>query len=496
MNKPSNSNVLELSVSEISQTLKRLVEDNFSYVRIRGEISGYRGPHSSGHAYFSLKDDKARMDAVVWRGVMNKLRFKPEEGMEVIATGKLSTFPGSSRYQIIIENLEPAGVGALMAMLEERKKKLAAEGLFDQDRKKALPFLPKVIGVITSPTGAVIRDIMHRINDRFPCHVIIWPVRVQGDTSAAEVSNAIDGFSKLSDDASQNPTNMPRPDLIIVARGGGSLEDLWGFNEEIVARAVANCTIPLISAIGHETDTTLIDFVSDRRAPTPTAAAEMAVPVKRDLVLMIDDRGFRLKQGIYRLLEYRGQKLIAAKRGLPKLNDLLMLPRQKLDHAILRLQGALKSGTAQKRNQYERIAGKLSASALTYNIKNKIQYIEQLKQRLKHALNIELKQRNTALTNVGKLLTSYSYKGVLNRGFALVLDENGKSLKSIKNAKVGNLINVKIADGAFDAIIGKQSAGQMLDKNSKSAKKSTKITKQNKPAKQKPDNGQGNLFDL
>ncbi|MBL1240771.1 MAG: exodeoxyribonuclease VII large subunit, partial [OCS116 cluster bacterium] len=291
----SKSNVLELSVSEISQSLKRMVEDNFSYVRIRGEISGYRGPHSSGHAYFSLKDDKARMDAVVWRGVFAKLRFKPEEGMEVIAIGKLSTFPGSSRYQIIIERLEPAGVGALMAMLEARKKKLAAEGLFDTDRKKPLPFLPKVIGVITSPTGAVIRDIMHRINDRFPCHVIIWPARVQGETCAAEVSAAIDGFNALSDDTSQNPANMPKPDLIIVARGGGSLEDLWGFNEEIVVRATTNSAIPLISAIGHETDTTLIDFASDRRAPTPTGAAEMAVPIKRELVLMMDDRGYRIK---------------------------------------------------------------------------------------------------------------------------------------------------------------------------------------------------------
>lgn len=484
----SKSNVLELSVSEISQSLKRLVEDNFSYVRIRGEISGYRGPHSSGHAYFSLKDDKARMDAVVWRGVFSKLRYKPEEGMEVIAIGKLSTFPGSSRYQIIIERLEPAGVGALMALLEERKKKLAAEGLFDTDRKQPLPFLPKVIGVITSPTGAVIRDIMHRINDRFPCHVIIWPARVQGETCAAEVSAAIDGFNALSDDATQNPDNMPKPDLIIVARGGGSLEDLWGFNEEIVVRATANSAIPLISAIGHETDTTLIDFVSDRRAPTPTGAAEMAVPIKRELMLMIDDRGHRIKQGMHRMLEHRGQKLIAAKRGLPKLNDLLMQPRQKLDHAILRLQGALKAGTATKRNQYERLAGRLSPISLLQNIRNKTQNINQFSARLKQSAAVELKQKHTRLNNIGQLLNSFSYKGVLSRGFALVLDETGKSLKSIKQAKQGLSINIRLADGEFGATVGANAS--MVDKPPKTAKKSVKPK-----TKPKIDSGQGNLFD-
>ncbi|MGL1920693.1 MAG: exodeoxyribonuclease VII large subunit [Hyphomicrobiales bacterium] len=485
----SKSNVLELSVSEISQTLKRMVEDNFSYVRIRGEISGYRGPHSSGHAYFSLKDEKARMDAVVWRGVMSKLRFKPEEGMEVIAVGKLSTFPGSSRYQIIIERLEPAGVGALMALLEERKKKLAAEGLFAAERKKPLPYLPKVIGVITSPTGAVIRDIMHRINDRFPCHVIIWPARVQGETCAAEVSAAIDGFNNLSPDASQNPDNMPKPDLIIVARGGGSLEDLWGFNEEVVVRAASNSNIPLISAIGHETDTTLIDYVSDRRAPTPTGAAEMAVLIKRELTLMIDDRGQRLKVGMHRMLEYRGQKLIAAKRGLPKLNDLLMQPRQKLDHAILRLQGALKAGTASKRSQFERLAGRISPNALLQNMRNKQNNIEQYSARLKQSIGNGVKQKTVALENVGKLLNSFSYKGVLSRGFALVMDEKGKSLKSIKQAKPGTAINIRLADGDFGATVG--DTAETLDIQPKKPKK------QSKP-KAKPTNtggAQGNLFD-
>lgn len=256
------TNATEYSVSEISGALKRKVEDEFGHVRVRGEISGYRGPHSSGHAYFALKDDRAKLEAVVWKATMAKLRFRPEEGMEVVATGKLTTYPGSSKYQIVIDNLEPAGAGALMALLEERKKRLAAEGLFDAAHKQDLPFMPRVIGVVTSPTGAVIRDILHRIADRFPLHVIVWPVRVQGETSGSEVCAAINGFNQLPADGP-----IPRPDVIIVARGGGSLEDLWGFNDESCARAVSHSQIPLIAAVGHETDWTLIDLVADRRAP-------------------------------------------------------------------------------------------------------------------------------------------------------------------------------------------------------------------------------------
>jgi exodeoxyribonuclease VII large subunit len=274
----SPSNLAEYSVSELSGSIKRTVEQAFDQVRVRGEISGYRGPHSSGHAYFALKDDKARIDAVIWKGTMSRLKFRPEEGMEVIATGKVTTFPGSSKYQIVIETLEPAGAGALMALIEERKRKLGAEGLFDPARKRPLPYMPRVIGVVTSPTGAVIRDILHRISDRFPVHVIVWPVRVQGEGSGNEVAAAIDGFNAF---APGGP--IARPDLLIVARGGGSLEDLWSFNDEAVVRAAANSQIPLISAVGHETDWTLIDYASDQRAPTPTGAAEMAVPVKADL---------------------------------------------------------------------------------------------------------------------------------------------------------------------------------------------------------------------
>ncbi|RUY65856.1 exodeoxyribonuclease VII large subunit, partial [Mesorhizobium sp. M7A.F.Ca.CA.001.09.2.1] len=286
----SRTNAAEYTVSEISGALKRTVEDVFGNVRVRGEISGYRGPHSSGHAYFALKDDRARLDAVVWKGTMSRLKFRPEEGMEVIATGKLTTYPGKSNYQIVIDNLEPAGAGALMALLEERKRRLQAEGLFDTGRKRLLPFMPRVIGVVTSPTGSVIRDIIHRIKDRFPLHILVWPVRVQGETSGAEVTAAVNGFNALAWDGA-----IQRPDLLIVARGGGSLEDLWGFNDEALARAVAASGIPVISAVGHETDWTLIDLVADVRAPTPTGAAEIAVPVKADLEATLASLGARLK---------------------------------------------------------------------------------------------------------------------------------------------------------------------------------------------------------
>ncbi len=279
-------NAPEFTVSELSSALKRTVEDAYGHVRVRGEISGFRGPHSSGHCYFALKDESAKIEAVIWKGVHARMRFKPQEGLEVIATGKLTTYPGSSKYQIVIEALEPAGIGALMALLEERKRKLAAEGLFDEARKQPLPFLPEVIGVVTSPTGAVIRDILHRLDDRFPRRVLVWPVRVQGEGSAEQVAAAIRGFNALPEGG-----RMPRPDLLIVARGGGSLEDLWAFNEEIVVRAAADSMIPLISAVGHETDMTLIDFAADKRAPTPTAAAEMAVPVRSELFVEVVEPG-------------------------------------------------------------------------------------------------------------------------------------------------------------------------------------------------------------
>ncbi|RST85272.1 exodeoxyribonuclease VII large subunit, partial [Aquibium carbonis] len=302
----SPTNAAEFTVSEISNALKRTVEDAYGNVRVRGEISGYRGPHSSGHAYFAMKDDRSRLEAVIWKGTFQKLRFRPEEGMEVIAQGRLTTYPGSSKYQIVIESLEPAGAGALMALLEERRRRLAAEGLFDASRKQLLPFMPKVIGVVTSPTGAVIRDIIHRISDRFPLHVLVWPVRVQGETTGAEVANAVAGFNALPRDGP-----IPRPDVVIVARGGGSLEDLWGFNDEAIVRAVAGSLIPVISAVGHETDWTLIDHAADMRAPTPTGAAEMAVPVKAELEATLARLAARLGNGEARSLDRKRQALRA-----------------------------------------------------------------------------------------------------------------------------------------------------------------------------------------
>src|SRR5258708_6305606 len=275
-------NAPEFTVSELSSALRRTVEDAYGHVRVRGEISGFRGPHSSGHCYFALKDDSAKIEAVIWKTAHARMRFKPQEGLEVIATGRLTTYPGSSKYPILIEALEPAGIRALMALMEERKRKLSAEGLFDEARKQLLPWLPEVIGVVTSPTGAVIRDILHRLQDRFPRRVLVWPVRVQGEGSAEQIAAAIRGFNALPEGG-----RIPRPDLLIVARGGGSLEDLWSFNEEIVVRAAADSMIPLISAVRPQTDITLIDLAAHQRAPAPTAAPRMAGPGRGPVVVPV-----------------------------------------------------------------------------------------------------------------------------------------------------------------------------------------------------------------
>src|SRR5579871_2416916 len=311
-------NAPEFTVTELSSALRRTVEDAYGHVRVRGEITGFRGAHSSGHCYFTLKDDGAKIDAVIWKSAHYRMRFKPQEGLEVIATGRLTTFPGKSTYQIVIEALEPAGIGALMALLEERKKKLAAEGLFAEARKQLLPWLPEVIGVVTSPTGAVIRDILHRLEDRFPRRVLVWPVKAQGDGSAEQVAAAIRGFNALPEGG-----RIPRPDLLIVARGGGSLEDLWSFNEEIVVRAAADSMIPLISAVGHETDITLIDFAADKRAPTPTAAAEMAVPVRAELMTDVGTLARRAFSSWQRDQEARRAELRSASRALPDADEVL-----------------------------------------------------------------------------------------------------------------------------------------------------------------------------
>ncbi|PKP77196.1 MAG: exodeoxyribonuclease VII large subunit [Alphaproteobacteria bacterium HGW-Alphaproteobacteria-3] len=449
----ADGNAHEFSVSEISFALKRTVEETFGHVRVRGEITGYRGPHSSGHCYFGLKDDKARIDAVVWRGAFGKLRFKPEEGMEVIATGKLTTYPGSSKYQIVIEHLEPAGVGALMALLEERRRKLGAEGLFAPERKRPLPFLPDVIGVVTSPTGAVIRDILHRLQDRFPRRVIVWPVRVQGETSAAEVAAAIRGFNAMEKGGA-----LPRPDVLIVARGGGSIEDLWPFNEEIVVRAAAASEIPLISAVGHETDTTLIDFAADRRAPTPTAAAEMAVPVRSDLIADVSDKGTRLMRGERRLVEDCRTRLSGLSRGLPRLADLVALPRQRFDNAADKLGRALVRATEVKGAAFHRIEGRLSDRPIQQKIETGRKALPQLLERLSRAETRHLGDLARRLDGTGKLLESYSYHGVLKRGYAVVRDAEGKPVRTAAGQNAGDVLDIEFADGRLGAVVAQGGA--------------------------------------
>jgi exodeoxyribonuclease VII large subunit len=432
-------NIGEFSVTEIAHALKRTLEDRFGHVRIRGEISGYRGPHSSGHCYFSIKDEGAKLDAVIWRGSFGRLRSKLQEGLEVIATGKITSYPMKSAYQIVIENIEPAGVGALMALLEERKRKLAAEGLFDAARKRPIPYLPRVIGVITSPTGAVIRDILHRLNDRFPRHVIVWPVRVQGETSAAEVASAIAGLNCMS----------PRPDVIIVARGGGSLEDLWGFNEEIVVRAVAASEVPLISAVGHETDTTLIDFASDLRAPTPTAAAEMAVPVRADLVAETANLAARLQRGMSRSLQERGTRLTSAARALPRPEELLALARQRFDSAAGRLAQALRANTREHQSRLNRVAPRLSLAPLRTMIATERRQLDVSGRRALQSLRRAVELRRQRFDGTAKLLESLSYRSVLRRGFALVRSEDGVPLRSAQAVKPGQRLLIELGDGTI-----------------------------------------------
>ncbi|GBD48448.1 exodeoxyribonuclease VII large subunit [Methylopila sp. Yamaguchi] len=447
------SNALEVSVSELSQQLKRTVEDTFGYVRVRGEISGYRGPHSSGHAYFALKDEGAKIDAVVWRASFGKLRFKPEEGMEVIATGRLTTYPGKSAYQIVIDTLEPAGVGALMALLEERKRKFQAEGLFAAERKRRIPYLPEVIGVVTSPTGAVIRDILHRVSDRFPRRVIVWPVRVQGETAAAEVAAAIRGFNALA------PGGLiPRPDVLIVARGGGSLEDLWGFNEEIVVRAAAESAIPLVSAVGHETDTTLIDYVSDRRAPTPTAAAEMVTPVRAELLAATAERGARLRAATLRGMEARRTELRSAARALPTLETLIQIPRQRLDHAAARLRPALAANAGRHRARFAAASARLQPAALTQRVHLGRERADGLAARLERAATALADKRRDRLASVWKLVRSLSHEGVLERGYALVLNAEGHVLRRAAEVGDGEQVRLKFQDGERAATAGEGAA--------------------------------------
>ena len=439
-------NVVELSVSELSAALKRTVEDSFGYVRVRGEISGYRGPHSSGHVYFALKDETARIDAVIWKMTFGRMKIRPEEGLEVVVTGRLTTYPGRSNYQIVIETLEPAGVGALLKQLEERKKKLAAEGLFDDARKQLIPFMPLVIGVVTSPTGAVIRDILHRLADRFPRSVIVWPVRVQGDGAAAEIAAAIRGFSELPEGG-----RIPRPDVLIVARGGGSLEDLWCFNEEIVVRAAAESMIPLISAVGHETDVTLIDFAADRRAPTPTAAAEIAVPVRSELLARIAALGARQFACWQRGLEIRKRELRSLARALPSPDRLFADRRQRLDNLSERLPRALRANAHLHHQQLSRIAGRLSASLLRTRLERCDVLVDSFGARGRRAYGIYLARRDDRVRSAGQLLNAFSYRGVLSRGFALVRDEKGAPLRAAASVSPGLRLDIEFSDGRVGA---------------------------------------------
>jgi len=447
--KEHGRNEPEFTVSQLSGALKRMVEDAFGAVRLRGEVSGYRGPHSSGHAYFALKDDKARLEAVIWRGSFSKLQFKPEEGMEVIVTGKLTTYPGSSKYQIVIETLEPAGSGALMALIEERRQRLQTEGLFDTSRKKPLPYLPRVIGVITSPTGAVIRDILHRIRDRFALHILLWPVRVQGETTAEETLAAVEGFHKLPKDDKV----LPRPDVIILARGGGSLEDLWGFNDEALVRAVANSHIPIISAIGHETDWTLVDFAADIRAPTPTAAAEMAVPVRAELEATLDSFSARLRVAIHRLSTDRLTRLTSLTRALPSLDYLLALPRRRFDEAERRLSQALLRLIEKKRSLYDGCASHLTPAPLE---RQHISWRERLTdrgQRSARAISRLLEKKHQAYVALSRLLATVDTKNILARGFVLVLDGGGSPIKQAASIKGGDRLTLRFHDGQVDAVV-------------------------------------------
>jgi exodeoxyribonuclease VII large subunit len=441
----SPSNVPEFSVTEISQALKRTVEGEFGHVRVRGEISGFKQA-ASGHLYMTLKDENSVLDAVCWRGTAGRLSVRPEDGLEIIATGRLTTYPGRSKYQIVIEAVELAGEGALLKLLEDRRRQLAEEGLFDADRKQDLPFLPDVIGVVTSPTGAVIRDILHRLADRFPRHVLIWPVLVQGDGAATQVASAISGFNALPPDGP-----VPRPDLLIVARGGGSLEDLWSFNEEVVVRAAAASTIPLISAVGHETDTTLIDFASDRRAPTPTAAAEMAVPVRAELLAQITDDSRRLIGAMHRMVEERRLRLEGLGRGLPEPRTLIESGSQRLDDRVERLGNAIRGWLRQQHQQLALAGNRISRRALDEQITRGRERGLDLAARLHAQTNRRIAESAARLDQAAALLNSLSYERVLERGFTMVQSKSGAPVTTVADASPGTEVSIRFHDGSAAA---------------------------------------------
>jgi exodeoxyribonuclease VII large subunit len=436
-------NAPEFSVSEISGAVKRMIEGEFSHVRIRGEI-GRVNRYASGHIYYDLKDENAVLNAVTWKGQASKLSVQPEEGMEVIAVGKLTSFPKQSKYQMNVMELRVAGVGALMAMLEKRKKALAAEGLFDQEHKKPIPYLPEVIGVVTSPSGAVIRDILHRLRDRFPRKVLIWPVAVQGERCAPEVTRAIEGFNAMTAGGA-----MPRPDLIIVARGGGSIEDLWGFNEESVVRAAANSDIPLISAVGHETDTTLIDYASDKRAPTPTAAAEIAVPVRADLAAWLAGMEERRVRALATGIAQRGQRLRDLSRAMPNPVDVVAMQGQKLDLIAARLPRALQGLAQEKRVQLSERAAALRPQALRQLIAQKQQVLQRVESGFSNASRRQVERWRDRLDGLERLRETLGYEATLERGYAVVRDRDGTVVSTTKAAKAAGDLDIQFKDGYF-----------------------------------------------
>ena len=513
MSDSPSANLAELTVSELSAALKRTVETAYDRVRVRGEL-GRVTIARSGHMYADIKDDKAVLNTIMWKGQVGRLNFRPEEGLEVIATGRMSTYPGRSNYQLIADSLQPAGAGALMALLEERKKKLAAEGLFDQQHKRPLPFLPSTVGVVTSPTGAVIRDILHRIQDRFPVRVILWPALVQGDTAAPQIERAIRSFNAMKGE--------DRPDVLIVGRGGGSIEDLWPFNEEAVVRAAFESEIPLISAVGHETDTTLIDYVSDARAPTPTGAAEIAVPVRSELHLQVDELDQRTKRALTRqtrragerlaatrlprperLLETKRQRLDTASERLPnsftrlvrnkriKLDSLnlrdrstILLPMQaRLESAIQGLVSNLKGNTQTKRIAYSRIASRLRPEPLQADTRRAREDLKRTAVRARPALDRVMERKTSALQAEAKLLETLSYQATLKRGYAIVRTDEGHLLRGVGGVGAGTSLTVTLGDGDLAVT----TTGSAPPK-----------PKKKKPAKPKPatksDDSQGQLL--
>lgn len=505
---PGQHNQPVFSVSELSGALKRTVEDAFSLVRVRGEISGFKRA-ASGHLYLALKDENAVMDAVCWKGIAARLDIQPQDGMEVVCKGRLTTYPGRSKYQLVIDSMELAGEGALLKLLEDLKRKLAAEGLFAPERKKQLPFLPKTIGIVTSPTGAVIRDIMHRLNDRFPRHVLLWPCLVQGKGAAEQVATAIRGFNSI--DGTQG---VPRPDLLIVARGGGSLEDLWSFNEEIVVRAAAESDIPLISAVGHETDTTLIDYASDRRAPTPTAAAEIAVPVRRELLAQVMDDAARLESAITRNLDDRRLRVTSAARAIPNPQRMVEDMTQRLDDRVERLSNSMDNLLHRREMRVEQLAAKiplphqqlqnaqdrlqsrtqaLLSGYQSFLQKKHSQYDRTAALVRRKAVDDAVERSAQKLSSLSALLESYSYKGVLERGFALVNDQDGNTVTSSQGLETGQALAIRFAkDETVDVTVGTN--GKTPSPSATPTTKPKPQPKTKPKVKKTPPPEQGSLF--